>query len=96
MHKTMPCTVYIKINNEDIPGFSPYSYSYTYDVPFLTEKATVLAGQTDAGATYTVTPASPVTLNPGNNRVTLTVTAQNGTTKRNYYGKYQESRSKYG
>jgi tRNA threonylcarbamoyladenosine modification (KEOPS) complex Pcc1 subunit len=75
---------YVRINNTDIPGFSSYVSGYTYEVPFLTERVTVLAGQTDAGATYAVTPASPVSLNLGDNSVTVTVTAEDGTTKGNY------------
>ena len=64
------------------PEFSPYVASYTVDVPNQTENITITATTNHPEAT--VTGNGLRTLTPGDNEITVTVTAPDGVTKQDY------------
>jgi len=73
------------------PAFSPDVLTYTAVVPYSTGRVTVSAAANAAGATVTVngmqgtgSVAGDVTLVPGENRISINVTAQDGAASRNY------------
>ncbi len=69
------------------PAFTTGNSSYTAAVNNMVNSITVTPTPADANATVTVNGApasSPVALNPGANTITVRVTAQDGTTVRDY------------
>jgi LPXTG-motif cell wall-anchored protein len=73
------------------PAFSPDVLTYTATVPYSTGKVTVDAAANAAGATVTIngmqgtgSVAGDLTLKPGENMVSINVTAPDGVTARNY------------
>lgn len=61
------------------PKFNSNTTSYTVTVPFTTDKVTISAGVADAGAT--LVGAGTISLNVGDNKRTITVTAASGAKK---------------
>ncbi|TJY44475.1 alpha-amylase [Cohnella pontilimi] len=64
--------------------FTPEQTGYTADVPYTVSSLTVTPAAADSRAAVTVngsSPQIPVKLNVGDNRVTILVTAENGTTQ---------------
>lgn len=66
------------------PAFDPNTTNYTATVGNATITATVTAATTFAAATTGQTPANPVALTAGSNAVTVHVTAQDGSTTKDY------------
>jgi uncharacterized repeat protein (TIGR02543 family) len=66
------------------PVFAPYITIYTMTVPYTTASLTVSAAVADVGKASLVLPANPVNLNPGENTLRVRVTAEDGTTTREY------------
>lgn len=60
------------------PSFSPDTYEYSATVPAGTKKAVISLGTKDSKATYSI---SGTGLSVGSNTVTITVKAEDGTTK---------------
>jgi|GEM_PF-5247650 len=69
----------LQIAGVSIPGFSAGTLSYTADVPNSTTDATITATPNHPDATYTVAGGNSLQL--GDNAVTVTVTASDGTTR---------------
>ena len=69
------------------PSFSGATTSYAVSVPFLTTSITLTPSTADANATVQVNgtgPSTPVGLSVGANVISVTVTAQDGTTTKTY------------
>lgn len=66
------------------PGFNADVTAYTATVANTVTTITVTAVPDETGATAAVVPANPVALDLGANTITITVTAPNGTTTRDY------------
>ncbi len=74
------------------PAFDPNTLSYTVNTPFSTTSTTVTPTASDAGATITVNgnpvtsgnPSGSISLNVGNNMITVVVTAADTTTMKTY------------
>ena len=74
------------------PAFDPNTLSYTVNTPFSTTSTTVTPTASDAGATITVNgnpvisgnPSGSISLNVGNNIITVVVTAADTTTMKTY------------
>lgn len=72
--------------------FDPEVASYTGNVNFLVSSTTVTATTSDAGASLLInnkpatsgSDSAPVALNPGNNTISISVTAEDGVTTRDY------------
>ena len=82
----------LTVDPRDIIGFAPDDTAYDVGVASTVEQATITAAKSHFYATVAITPAdaSPdtpghqVDLTPGRNSVTVTVTAQDGTTTTTY------------
>nr|WP_240344179.1 cadherin-like beta sandwich domain-containing protein [Paenibacillus sp. SYP-B3998] len=69
----------LKVDETSIAGFASGTLAYTVPVPNATTAVTVTGTKADATATVVVTGGSNLVV--GDNKVTVTVTAQNGTTQ---------------
>ena len=74
----------LTVSPKDIIGFAADRTSYEVGVASTVTQATVAATANDSGATVAITPGQPVDLSAGKNTVTVTVTAQDGTTTEAY------------
>ena len=74
----------LTVSPKDIIGFASDRTSYEVGVASTVTQATVAATANDSGATVAITPGQPVDLSAGKNTVTVTVTAQDGTTTKTY------------
>ena len=74
----------LTVSPKDIIGFASDRTSYEVGVASTVTQATVAATANDSGATVAITPGQPVNLSAGKNTVTVTVTAQDGTTTKTY------------
>ena len=63
------------------PVFSAGTTSYSVTVPLSVTTVTVTATAADPYASLDISPSQPVTLNPGDNSVTVTVTSESGARK---------------
>lgn len=67
----------------DFTGFTPNKTSYNTSVPNSVTSVSIYANLQNSGATYTV--SGNTNLDVGTNKITVTVTAEDKTTKKNYY-----------
>ena len=74
----------LTVSPKDIIGFASDRTSYEVGMASTVTQATVAATANDSGATVAITPGQPVDLSAGKNTVTVTVTAQDGTTTKTY------------
>ena len=68
----------------DIGTFAGGTTAYTASVPHATANTAVTATASNPGATVSIAPGSEVSLAEGANQITVTVTAEDGTTTRSY------------
>ena len=71
----------LTVSPKDIIGFDPDRTSYEVGVASAVTQVTVSATANDSGASVNIAPASRVDLSAGRNAVTITVTAEDDTTK---------------
>ncbi len=74
-----------------VPAFSPGHYAYTVAVAGSVKTITVTASATMSDATASISPAQPVTLPVGDTTITVSVTAPNGTDRKEYQVKVTRS-----
>ena len=74
----------LSLSGVDIGMFASGTTSYTASVPYATASTTVTAMANHAGATVSISPGAEVSLAEGANEITVTVTAEDGTTKKTY------------
>ena len=85
----------LTVSPKDIIGFASDRASYEVGVASTVTQATVAATANDSGATVAITPGQPVDLSAGKNTVTVTVTAQDGTTIPDIHGQRQPWRHRH-
>ncbi|OPH59934.1 hypothetical protein BC351_18585 [Paenibacillus ferrarius] len=72
----------LKVNGASFSGFTPDKFDYAISVPYETTVATVTYSKADPAATVVVSGGENLVV--GDNAVTVTVTAQDGTSKSTY------------